>query len=188
MRMRREFSGLTSDFDIPKNYFQLFGLAAVYRIDAAGLELEFRALQAQVHPDKSAHLSDAEQRLAMQRSTLVNEAYQTLKSPIRRARYLLSLNGVDTQEETNTAMPADFLMAQMERREAVAEAAHSRNVSALEQLDANMKIETRQLEAALAVKIDEEQDYPTAAGLVRKLRFMEKLAEEIDSAYDEIDR
>lgn len=185
--MRREFSGLTHSFDVSKNHFQLFGVAPAFKLDTAQLEFDYRALQAQVHPDKSAHLSDAEQRLAMQRSTLVNEAYQTLKSPIRRARYLLSLHGVDTQEETNTAMPVDFLMAQMEWREAVVEAIEARDVAGLEQLEARMKVETRELEAALAVKMDAEHDYQVAAGLVRKLRFMEKLAEEIHSAYDEID-
>ncbi|MDO8207869.1 MAG: Fe-S protein assembly co-chaperone HscB [Gallionella sp.] len=187
MRLRREFSGLTHSFDVSKNHFQLFGLVPAFKLDTAQLELDYRALQAQVHPDKSAHLSDAEQRLAMQRSTLVNEAYQILRSPIRRARYLLSLHGIDTQEETNTAMPVDFLMAQMEWREAVAEAEQARDVAALEQLDARMKVETREFEAALAVKMDHEHDYQIAAGLVRKLRFMEKLAEDIHSAYDEID-
>lgn len=185
--MRREFSGLTSHFDALSNHFQLFGLAAVFELDAAQLEQTFRALQAQVHPDKSAHLSDAEQRVAMQRSTLVNEAYQTLKSPIRRARYLLTLHGVDTQEETNTAMPVDFLIVQMEWREAVIEAQQARDVDALGQLESRMKRETRELESQLRDKIDTEQDYASAAGLVRKLRFMEKLAEEIHAAYDEID-
>ncbi len=185
--MRREFSGLTAYFDNAKTHFQLFGLAAIFQLDAAQLEQTFRALQAQVHPDKSAHLSDSEQRLAMQRSTMVNEAYQTLKSPIRRARYLLSLQGVDTQEETNTAMPIDFLMAQMEWREAVIEAQQAHDVDALGQLESRMKRETRELESQLSDKIDPEQDSASAAGLVRKLRFMEKLAEEIHAAYDEID-
>ena len=84
-------------FDAAKTHFQLFGLKPSFKLDAARLEEAYRALQAEVHPDKSAHLADSEQRLAMQRSTIVNEAYQTLKSPIRRARYLLALNGVDTQ-------------------------------------------------------------------------------------------
>jgi molecular chaperone HscB len=175
------------NFNAAQNHFQLFGIAPSFQIDTAQLELTFRALQAQVHPDKSAHLADTEQRLAMQRSTLVNEGYQTLKSPLRRARYLLLLQGVDTQEETNTAMPIDFLMLQMEWREAVVDATRARNLDALEQLDARMKHETRELEAQLLVKIDSEHDYVLAAGLVRKLRFMEKLAEEIDSAYDELD-
>ncbi len=178
---------MTHSFDAAKNHFQLFGLAPSFKLDTAQLEISFRALQAQVHPDKSAHLPDSQQRLAMQRSTLVNEAYQTLKSPIKRARYLLSLHGVDTQEETNTAMPVDFLIAQMEWREAVAEAQRLRNVAALEQLETRMKTDARELETLLAVKMDVEHDYEVAAQLVRKLRFMEKLAEEISSAYDEID-
>ena len=178
---------MTHGFDTPKNHFQLFGIVQSYQLDKAQLELAFRALQAQVHPDKSVHLSDSEQRIAMQRSTLVNEAYQTLLSPIRRARYLLSLQGVDTQEETNTAMPLEFLMAQMEWREAVTDAQQARDADALGQLEARMKDETGELEAMLAIKMDSEHDYAVAAGLVRKLRFMEKLAEEIDSAYDELD-
>lgn len=178
---------MTHRFDQLKNHFQLFGLEPVFKLDNENLESQFRILQAAVHPDNSAHLSDAEQRIAMQRSTLVNEAYQTLKAPIRRARYLLSLHGVDTQEETNTVMPVDFLMMQMELREAVADAARERDLAALQKLDAMMKLNTRELETQLAVKMDIEQDDVFAAGLVRKLRFMEKLAEEIDSAYDELD-
>lgn len=176
-----------SGFDFQQNHFQLFGLAQSCQIDAMQLERQYRALQAQVHPDKSAHLPAAGQRLAMQLSTQVNEAYQTLRNPLRRARYLLSLQGVDTQEETNTAMPLDFLTAQMEWREGVAEAQQARDAGALGQLEARMQRETRELEAQLAVKIDAEKDYAVAAGLVRKLRFMEKLAEDIHSAYDAID-
>ncbi|HET7833119.1 MAG TPA: Fe-S protein assembly co-chaperone HscB [Gallionella sp.] len=177
----------SSSFDFAQDYFKLFGLAQSFQIDAIQLERQYRALQTQVHPDKFAHLPEAEQRLAMQQTTLVNEAYQTLRKPIGRARYLLSLHGVDTQEATNTAMPVDFLMAQMEWREAVAEAQQARDVAALEQLEKRLQHETRELEAQLALKIDTEHDYATAAGLVRKLRFLEKLAEEIHAAYDAID-
>ena len=173
-----------SGFDFQQNHFQLFGLPQSYAIDATQLDQHYRALQAQVHPDKSAHLSEAEQRLAMQHSTQVNEAYQTLRNPLKRARYLLSLHGVDTQEDTNTAMPVDFLMEQLEWREAVAEAD---DVSVLEELEARLHRETRALEDELAGKIDTEKNYADAAGLVRKLRFMEKLAEDIHFAYDAID-
>lgn len=176
-----------SNLDLQQNYFQLFDLAQTCQIDPARLEQQYHALQTLVHPDKSAHLPDAEQRIAMQRATLVNEAYQTLRSTIRRARYLLSLYGVDTQEDTNTAMPVDFLMAQMEWREAIAEAQQARDIAALDRIEARIKHETHQIEAQLEIKIDAEKNYADAAGLVRKLRFMEKLAEEIHAAYDEID-
>jgi molecular chaperone HscB len=176
-----------ASFDFQQNHFQLFGLAQSYQIDTAQLEQKYRALQALVHPDKSAHLPDADQRLAMQRATLVNEAYQTLRNPLLRARYLLSLYGVDIQEENNTVMPLDFLTAQMEWREAVSEAQQERDASALGKLEARLRHETRELETQLAVKIDTEKDYAAAAEAVRKLRFMERLAEEIHAAYDAID-
>ncbi|MDD2914904.1 MAG: Fe-S protein assembly co-chaperone HscB [Gallionella sp.] len=175
------------NLDFQQNHFQLFGFSPSFQIDTAQLEQRYRTLQALVHPDKSAHLPDAEQRVAMQRATLVNEAYRTLHNPLQRARYLLSLHGVDTQEATNTVMPLDFLTAQMEWREAVIEAQQAMDSAALEQLEARIAHETQQLEAQLAVRIDAEQDYAAAAGLVRKLRFMEKLAEEIHAAFDEID-
>lgn len=173
--------------DFQHSYFQLFELAQTFHLDASALEQRYRALQMTVHPDKSAHLSDAEQRVAMQQATWVNEAYQTLRNPLRRARYVLQLHGVDTQEETNTAMPVDFLLAQMDRREAVMEARQNRDVTALGELETRMQTDTGALQAQLAVRIDAEKNYAAAAELVRKLRFMEKLAEEIHAAYDEIE-
>jgi len=175
------------NLDFKQSFFQLFGLAQSFELNLLLLEQRYRALQLQVHPDQAAHLMDTQQRIALQQATFVNEAYQTLRSPLRRARYLLKLNDVDTQEETNTAMPLDFLMAQMDWREAVIEAQQQRDVTALDNLSAQMQSETRELETQVAAKIDGEKDYLAAAELVRKLRFMEKLAEEIHAAYDEID-
>ena len=108
----------TFALDFSADYFALFGLARAQGIDAAALETRFRDIQAQVHPDKHAQGSEANQRLAMQWATRVNEAYQTLKSPLARARYLLQLQGHDAQVESNTSMPMEFLVAQMELREA----------------------------------------------------------------------
>lgn len=173
--------------DLKQDFFQLFGLPQRYLLDTTALEQHYRTLQAQVHPDKFAHLSETEQRVSMQLSTRVNEAYQTLRSPLRRARYLLSLHGVDTQEETNTAMPVEFLMQQMEWREAIEEAQQAKDISALEELEMRLQQEMHELQQQLAVKMDTQQDYAEAAGLVRKFRFLEKLAEEIVSAFDLID-
>jgi molecular chaperone HscB len=125
--------------------------------------------------------------MSMQWATRVNEAYQTLRRPIARARYLLSLHGVDTQEETNTAMPMDFLMDQMEWREAIEEAQQACATDQLDKLEARLQHEVRLLQELLAVKIDDEQSYVAAAEGVRKLKFFEKLAEEIASAFDVID-
>lgn len=173
--------------DFQQDFFSLFSLPARFQIDAALLEQNYRVLQAQVHPDKFSHLSEAEKRLSAQWSTRVNEGYQTLRSPLARARYLLSLHGMDTQEESNTAMPADFLMQQMEWREALEEVRQTKDSAALDKLEQNMQHAKHALEKELARDLDDTRDYAAASGIVRKLKFLEKLAEEIGSAYDELD-
>ena len=165
----------------------MFSLPQACRLDNALLERHYHALQEQVHPDKFSHLSEAERRLSMQWSARVNEAYQTLSNPARRARYLLSLHGVDIQEETNTAMPADFLMEQMEWREAIEEARQARDAAELDKLESRLQHEMHALQEQLADKLDIECDYAAAAESVRKLKFLEKLAEEIHAAFDAID-
>ena len=117
----------------------------------------------------------------MQWSTRVNEAYRVLKSPVRRAQYLLEMNGVDVQFETNTQMPTDFLLRQLELREAL-EAA--KQPAALDALQALVRREKGLLEASIARLADDHKDYAAAAGEVRKLMFLEKLGEEIDQAYE----
>ena len=176
---------LTADFQ--QDFFQLFNLPSVFKIDSATLERNFLALQAQVHPDKFAHLTESERRLSMQWATRVNEGYQTLRNPMNRARYLLSLHGIDTQEESNTAMPVEFLMQQMEWREALEDAIQAKDNPALENLEQRMQHEVRILQQQLALDIDDTRDYAAASGIVRKLKFLEKLAEEIGSAFDELD-
>ncbi|MBI5659226.1 MAG: Fe-S protein assembly co-chaperone HscB [Nitrosomonadales bacterium] len=179
--MQAAASGFQQDF------FQLFGLPENYRLDSELLDRRYHALQAQVHPDKFSHLSEAERRVSMQWATRVNEAYQTLNEPARRARYLLSLHGADIREESNTAMPADFLVAQMEWREAIQEAGEARDPGELDKLELRLQHDMHDLLEQLAAKIDTEHDYEAAAGIVRKLKFLEKLAEEIASAFDTID-
>ncbi len=173
--------------DFSRNHFELFGIEPAFDIDLGRVEQAFRDLQAQVHPDRFAHATDAERRLSMQWATHVNEAYQTLKDPIARARYLLRLHGVETEEETNTAMPADFLMAQMEWREAIGEAREAGEIGELDHLGAKLRREMHALEAQLARQIDVEQAYADAAATVRKLRFFAKLKDEINSALEALE-
>ncbi|MBI5891308.1 MAG: Fe-S protein assembly co-chaperone HscB [Nitrosomonadales bacterium] len=173
--------------DFQQDFFSLFNLPARFQIDSTALEQSYLALQAQVHPDKFAHLPESERRLSMQWTTRVNEGYQTLRSPLNRARYLLSLHGVDTQEDSNTAMPVDFLMQQMEWREALDETRQTKNIAALGEMEQRAQHEMRFLQQQLAVDLDDRHDYAAASGIVRKLKFLEKLAEEIGSAFDELD-
>ncbi len=177
----------STGLNFQQNFFQLFGLPPNYRLDNALLERHYHALQEQVHPDKFSHLSEAERRISMQWATRVNEAYQILSEPARRARYLLSLHGIDIHEESNTAMPADFLMEQMEWREAIEEARQLSDAAGLDKLESRLLHEMHGLEEQLATRIDDSQDYMAAAGDVRKLKFLEKLVEEIASAFDAID-
>jgi molecular chaperone HscB len=172
--------------DFAQSHFALFQLDPAFAIDGKLLDTRYREQVALYHPDKFATAPDAQRRMSLQAATHINEAYQTLKSALPRARYLLQLAGVDTQEETNTAMPMDFLMAQMEWRESIGDAKLSKNVEALENLAQEMRAEMQALEAKLATQIDEQQDFASAAMSVRKLRFMEKLDQEIGDAIEAV--
>jgi molecular chaperone HscB len=166
-----------------QNHFELFGLAPSYALAAEALERAYREIQARVHPDRFAHAGEAERRASVQWTTRVNEAYRTLRDPVQRAKYLLELNHVDVGFETNTAMPADFLARQMELREALERAAAGHDADALERLRRELQEEKRALQGALERRIDANKDYAGAAGLVRKLMFLDKLDEEIDAAF-----
>ncbi len=119
-----------------QDFFALFNLPRRFALDRSALDSAYRQIQGEVHPDRFATRPDAERRLALQWATQVNEAYQTLRQPLARARYLLSLSGVDTAEDSNTAMPAEFLMLQREWREAIMDARAAQDAGALETLAA----------------------------------------------------
>jgi molecular chaperone HscB len=165
-----------------RNYFELFQLPAVFQLDLDQLDRHYREIQARVHPDKAAHLSDSEKRVFLQWATLANEAYRTLKLPLERARYLLRIHGVDTREEDNTAMPAEFLLEQIEWREKLQEAVTLGSLPALDQLAARLRAEMDSLFGSLATLLDVERRHPSAADLVRQLAFLEKLGRDLDQA------
>ena len=163
-----------------KNHFELLGLPARYAVDATSLERGYRELQTRVHPDRFAAASEPERRVAMQWAARANEAYRTLRNPVERARYLLGLKGYDTEEESNTAMPPDFLMQQMEWREAVAEARGARNADALKRLRDDIGESRVGMLRMLERALDADADLDAGCSLVRKLRFLDKIEEEID--------
>jgi molecular chaperone HscB len=169
------------------NHFELFGLEPAYALDGTALEQAYRDIQSKIHPDRFAHAGDAERRASMQWTTRVNEAFRVLKDPVQRAKYLLELKGVDVAFETNTSMPAEFLMQQLELREALELAAAERDAGALDRLRIMLRAERLELEAALAERIDGARDYAAAAGLTRKLMFLGKLDAEIDAAHTELE-
>lgn len=164
------------------DHFVLFDLPRAFRLDSGALDVRYREIQAKVHPDKFAHAGDAERRLSLQWATRINEAYQTLKKPLPRAKYLLLLAGEDVAAENNTAMPTDFLIEQMEWREAVAEARAAGDHHELEHLHHRLKHDISERFEALATLFDEQQDHVQATDLVRRLMFLDKLLFEIDDA------
>jgi molecular chaperone HscB len=172
---------LTPDF--ARNHFELLGLPVAFAVDAGELEGRYRDLQTQVHPDKFAARGEAERRVAMQWATRANEAYRTLRDPLERARYLLNLKGYDTGEETNTSMPPDFLMQQLEWREASAEARARHDPAALDALRSELVTARDEMFSLLARSLA-DANYDAGCSLVRKLRFLEKLEEEIDDALE----
>ena len=178
--MRGVLQRLTPDFG--RNHFELLGLPVAYSVDSARLERGYRDLQARVHPDRFAAATQAERRVAMQWATRANEAYRTLRDPLERARYILHLKGYDTGEESNTAMPPDFLMQQMEWRESVAESRATCDAVGLKRLHGDIAQDRRELLDLLARAIDGESNFDAGCSLVRKLRFLDKIDEEVDEA------
>jgi molecular chaperone HscB len=153
-------------------------------LDLVHLDGAYRDIQSKVHPDRFANAGDAERLASMQMTTQVNEAHRTLRSPVQRAKYLLELNGVDVGFETNTAMPPEFLVEQMELREKLEDA---RDVTALGLLQEKLAEEKKEIESRIAESIDARRDFESAKGLVRKLMFLEKFGDEIDAAYETLD-
>ena len=162
------------------DYFQFFGLTQQFKIDLPALDQAYLAIQKEVHPDRHARGSDAEQRLAMQMATFANAAFQTLKNPIQRGLYICQLHGVDAKLETNTAMPAAFLMKQMEWRENLDDQAD--DLPALEDLMAEVEQSKEDVLAEIAQAIDGAKNYTRAAELLRGLLFIDKFAIELDDA------
>jgi molecular chaperone HscB len=170
-----------------QSHFDLFGLPPAFALDKEALEKAYREIQSQVHPDRFAHAGDAERRASLQWTTRVNEAYGTLKDPVQRAKHILDLNGIDVAFETNTQMPTDFLLQQLELREELEAAAAKKDASRLDAIRMRLRQQAGFLETQIADAIDQRKDFEGAAGQVRKLMFLDRLDSEIDSAYEEIE-
>ena len=170
--------------DFSQTYFELFDLPATYALDRERLDSAYRELQNKVHPDKFAAQPEAEQRVAMQWATRVNEAYQTLKQPISRGVYLLQLQGIDAMAPHNTSIAPAFLMQQMAWREAISEARDAKDLAALDQLQAELNEAYRAADSELAGLLDVDKNPVAATESVRKLKFMDKLIAEVGDAYE----
>lgn len=165
--------------------FELFGVPRRFAQQRSELDARWRALQAEVHPDRFVAEGAAAQRLAMQWAVRVNEAHQRLRDPLKRAAYLCELQGAPIEAENNTAMPAAFLMQQMEWREALDDARDPASVERLETEVANFRDVAL---AELARSLDERADPAAAAQQVRGLMFVERFAADIDQRLEALGR
>ena len=164
--------------------FELFGLAQTYAQDRTQIDARWKDLQRQAHPDKFADQGAAAQRIAMQWSVRINEAYQRLKDPLKRAAYLCELNGAPVNAENNTAMPPAFLMQQMAWREALDEAESAED---LEQISQQVQQASREVLQKIEQLIDEQKAYAEAVGQVRALMFVERFAADVDKRLDQLE-
>jgi len=165
------------------DHFALFDLPPRFAIDEASLEQAYRRVQAQVHPDRFATAGAAERRVAMQWATRANEAFRTLRSPLARAAYLCERNGQPIEAESNTAMPAGFLMQQMQWREEL-EQARGGDREPARALAREVQARREEVLARVASALDQRQDYADAAAGVRELHFIDRFREELAAFLD----
>ena len=170
-----------------QTYYALFGLQPIFNIDLKVLESSYRKIQSESHPDRFVTASADKKLSSMQMATLANEAYQTLKQPASRASYLLELQGITAVGDNNTAMPMQFLMQQMEWREALEEARAAKDIATLEDLFHEMQAESKRLKTDLTQLLDEKKDYSTATETTRKLIFIDKVCADIHKAIEQLE-
>jgi molecular chaperone HscB len=169
------------DVNLQSNDFELFRMRQQFAQDKLTLDTRWKELQREAHPDRFAVQGAAAQRVAMQWSVRINEAYQRLKDPLKRAAYLCELHGAPVDAENNTAMPPAFLMQQMEWRETLEEAS---GLAELENLADQVDQARREALQTCEWMIDQARDYAQAVGQVRALMFIERFAHEVEVRLD----
>lgn len=178
--MRRVVSGV----NLQSTDFELFGLSTRFSQERAAIDARWKDLQREAHPDKFAAQGAAAQRIAMQWSARINEAYQRLKDPLKRAAYLCELHAAPVNAENNTAMPREFLMQQMTWREALDEAT---SVDQLTDLARQVSHARRTGLEKCEQLIDNERDFAGAVQQVRVLMFIERFGSDVDARLDRMD-
>jgi len=169
---------------VTQNFFTLLNLPEAFVVDLKKLDQHYQAIQKEIHPDRFASLNDETKMESVKKTAQVNDAYQTLKSSIRRAEYLLLLYGFDINDEKYTAVPQDFLLQQMEWREELE--THTKNKEALEKLASVVAIKKKQKIDLLPTYFDKKNNLPEAIKITRELNFIEKIEQHISDALIEI--
>jgi molecular chaperone HscB len=161
---------------LTQNYFELFNLPEKFQIDLEMLQENYRAIQKEIHPDRFATSSENEKVQSMIKSTQANDAFQTLKSPIKRAKYILSLH----KSVEKITLPPDFLMQQMEWEEHFETI--EKNSSELTEFKSTINKKYKEYSLLISTQIDDDQNWSDAAISIDKLYFIEKLLQKINNA------
>ena len=169
--------------NLQSNDFELFGVPVQFAQDRLVLDARWKELQREAHPDKFAAQGASAQRVAMQWSVRINEAYQRLKQPLKRASYLCELGGAPINAETNTAMPPAFLVQQMEWREALDDA---KTIEDLDEIAAMSEKSMQEQLGKIEHLLDVDRNFPAAAQQVRGLMFTERFASEVNARMDQL--
>jgi molecular chaperone HscB len=159
---------------VTQNYFELFNLPEKFQIDSVKLQENYRSIQKEIHPDRFATSTENEKTQSMIKSTQVNDAYQTLKSPTKRAKYILSLH----KSVEKITLPPDFLMQQMEWEEHLEDI--EKNNKELDQFKLAINKKYEEYSLMLLTQIDNDQNWNEAAITIDKLYFVEKLLHKIN--------
>ena len=167
---------------LKSNFFELFSLAQSYELDQDALADEYRKQQGEVHPDRFANAEEAEKLQAVQLSSYLNEAYETLKSPLKRAAYLLSMHGMDAEQVDQSDLSMELLLEQIRLREKLDEL--PKDESSLAELDKLRAEVTEKLESQVAsfAAFYKAEQYDEAKRVYHELQFLTKLSVEIDAA------
>jgi len=166
-----------------RNHFELFSLPVSFDVDSTSLSARYQDLQRSIHPDNFTNATDREKRLSMQQASVINEAYQSLKDPLKRAQYLLSLSGIDVKSDSNTVMDTAFLMQQMELREALDETMDASDpLAAVESFSADVVKRINDLISQLQACFSDNTaaSMEQANGLTLQLQFLYRLREEAE--------
>ncbi|MCW8853167.1 MAG: Fe-S protein assembly co-chaperone HscB [Gammaproteobacteria bacterium] len=169
------------------NYFEIFNASFSYDIDLNEMGQIYLDLQKSVHPDRYANASDQEKRIAMQQTSLINQAFQTLKDPVSRAQYMLKLKGLDMNSETDTTMDAGFLMEQMEFRESIMDARDKNDpLAELDSMAIDLNNKMKDLMDGFT-RAFAEASYDSAREIVRKMQFIIKAKKEVDELSEKLE-
>ncbi|MEC5321343.1 co-chaperone HscB [Brenneria populi subsp. brevivirga] len=168
------------------DYFTLFGLPIRYDVDGGLLVSRFQDLQRRFHPDRFAASPEKERMLALQQAATINNAYQTLKHPLKRAEYMLSLHGFDLSSEQHTLRDTAFLLEQLELREELdAIARHDDAEAELAQFADRLRAMLAARDGQMRAELDGEA-WADAADTARKLRFLDKLQQQVEQLEEQL--